>query len=75
VKAEKRIYCVSDGNTDYLVRAYSRSQAIRHVATKKYQSRVATQEDIVRCLQAGVKIEAANESEQPTADNPLESAE
>ena len=54
-----RIYTVTDGDTDRLVRATSRAQAISHVARSVYKTRVATQTDLVDHLQAGGKVEEA----------------
>jgi hypothetical protein len=64
-----RIYTVSDGNTERLVRASSRAQAISYVARSVYKSRVATQGDLETNLQAGVKVEnaGARDSEVGTA--------
>ncbi len=59
-----RIYTVSDGNNDRLVRASSRAQAISHVARSVYASRVATQDDIVGHLQAGGKVEEAGAEDE-----------
>lgn len=54
-----RIYTVTDGTTERLVRANNRAQAISHVARSVYTTRVATQDDLVSSLQAGGKVEEA----------------
>jgi hypothetical protein len=64
-----RIYCVSDGNTDRLVRATSRSQAIGHVARSTYKSRVATQDDIVVAIESGQKVEDASAEATTSTDS------
>ena len=66
--SKTRIYTISNGDTDRLVRATSRAQAISHVARSVFNSRVATQDDLVDAMQAGVKVEDAGaevEGEQP----------
>lgn len=66
--SKTRIYTISNGDTDRLVRAASRAQAISHVARSVFNSRVATQDDLVDAMQAGVKVEDAGaevEGKQP----------
>jgi len=58
-----RIYTVSDGNTERLVRTTHPSHALMHVATAAYTVRVATQEDLETLLPAGVKVEQAKAGE------------
>ena len=58
-----RIYCVSDGSTDRLVRAGSRAQAVSHVARSVFASRVATQDDLEQLITAGVRVETAGATE------------
>lgn len=55
-----RIYKVSSGKYVRLVRASNQHQALRHVATDVYTTRVATQNDIVECMQLGLKVEDAS---------------
>lgn len=57
----KRIYCVSDGNTDRLVRAHHPSAAIKHVADGLITARVATQDDLVTLMEAGWAVEDAGQ--------------
>jgi len=52
-----RIYTVSDGKTDRLVRASHPSHALMHVARGAYSVHVSTQEDLETLLPAGVKVE------------------
>ena len=58
VSAQPYIAKVHEG-TEWLVEATSSAQAIRHV-TKPYVARVAEQGDLVRLIQAGVKVEKAS---------------
>ncbi len=62
-----RIYAVSEGPANgetgrlaiHLVRATSQAQAIRHVVTPKYRADVASQEQLVQLLGAGVQVQDA----------------
>lgn len=66
-----RIYFVVDtaeGGAELLVRATSQAQAIRHAARNRYRAAVAGQEEIVRLLGAGAKVEDATGGEPDTAD-------
>jgi hypothetical protein len=58
-----RLYLVTDtnGGTEHLVDATHPSAAIKHVAPQ-FIAKIATQRDVARLLQAGVKIEIAAES-------------
>ena len=40
-----------------LVRAPNVAQAVRHVAADTLQAAVATQDDLIECLSAGIKVE------------------
>ena len=66
-----RIYYVHPklpGDGARLVRATNAAQALRHVVRDTLTVELATQNDLVRLLGAGVKVEAANaedEQEQP----------
>jgi len=64
---ETRIYCVSDGDTDRLVRAKTKQRAVRYVVTGKYQTRLATQDDIVLAMESGGKVEDAGDDAQTDA--------
>lgn len=59
-----RIYTVSDGSTDRLVRASHPSHALMHVARSAYRVRVATQEDLATRLPAGVEVEDIKHEQQ-----------
>lgn len=56
-----RIYLVQDTDTTTkaLVRASNQAQAIRHVARNRLSVTVASQDDLVEQLAAGVKVEDA----------------
>jgi hypothetical protein len=62
--APTRIYTVSDGSTDRLVRATHPSHALMHVARGVYAVRVATQEDLATLLPEGVKVEEIGQEQQ-----------
>jgi hypothetical protein len=55
-----RIYAIVDKSTKKprLVRSGHPSTALRHVAAEAFDVRVATQDDIVSGLAAGLKVEA-----------------
>lgn len=55
-----RIYVVSDGKTERLVRAVSGPRAIAHVVQNSYSAHVASQDDMVRLL-PGRAVEVAGE--------------
>jgi len=69
----KRIYIVSPTKAEAgstvaarLVRAHNQAQALRHVV-KDYQATVAGQDDLVRALQAQVKVENAGDEPEAAA--------
>ena len=55
----QRIYLVTIGANDRLVRASSQSQALYHVARDIASVKVATQDMLVSCMENGVKVESA----------------
>lgn len=57
--SKHRIYKIESAQKQWLVRATSRSQAITHVAGQELNARVATQDDIIEALDAGLKVERA----------------
>lgn len=66
-----RIYLVTIGSTDRLVRAASPAAALMHVARDLAEVRVATQDDIVDCITDGVTVETlTTEPVQPSAPAP-----
>ena len=66
----QRIYLVKNTTTGTtrLIRASIVSQAIALAAKQEFEAHVATQDELVDGLNAGIKIEKAS----PTADNQLE---
>lgn len=68
--AASRIYTVAHNDTGnaYLVRAASQAQALAHVARSQYSTRVATQDDIVDAMRAGVAVEDAGKEPQPKGE-------
>ena len=58
-----RIHLVTVGDDKILVKAASKNAAIRHVAKGLMTVRVATQDDLVQALGAGVKVEEAGAEE------------
>jgi hypothetical protein len=67
----KRIYLVGTGQHVRLVRASNRAQALAHVARSTIAVSVATQNDLVKMLTAGTKVE---DVAQPEKDELLEQA-
>lgn len=55
----QRIYLVTIGANDRLVRASSKSQALHHVARDISSVKVASQDMLVECMEVGVKVETA----------------
>lgn len=66
--AATRIYIVTIGENDRLVRAGHPSTALSHVARDIASVRVATQDDLLQCLQDGIKVEdiKAEQGQPPT---------
>ena len=61
------IYCISNkkaevGQSPRLVRASNKAQALRHVA-EDFTVEVPTQDDLVKHVSAGVKVEDARDAE------------
>lgn len=56
-----RIYAVTNKETgfEHLVRAANQAQAIRHAARNQFAVEVATQDQLVELIAAGVKVEEA----------------
>lgn len=65
-----RVYFIADKATKKprLVRAGHPSTALRHVAADAFDVRVATQDDLLAAIEAGVKVEkiAGEQAELPT---------
>lgn len=51
-----------------LVRAPNAAQALRHVATDTLHCQVASQDDLVELIEAGVKVETAGEPAPESAE-------
>ena len=60
----ERIYIVHSNTGTRLVKAGLRQQALSHVANSELIIRVATQDDLVKQLTAGTKIEQYKAPEQ-----------
>jgi hypothetical protein len=60
----ERIYIVTSAQGTRLVKANLRSQALSHAAISTFTVRVATQDDLVKQLTAGTKIEQYRAPEQ-----------
>lgn len=60
---QKRIYIVTDkaAKVDFLIKATSQAQAVRHVARMQFDVSVASAVDVADKLTAGVKLEDAGE--------------
>lgn len=54
-----RVYAVQHDQEIHLVRATTKSQAVRHIADKLIVANVATQQQLIVGLEAGQKIEVA----------------
>lgn len=59
-----RIYIVHGPQGARLVKAGMRQQALSHVANSTFNIRVASQDDLVQALTAGMKIEQYRAPEQ-----------
>lgn len=64
--AQQRIYLIgTPDNKVRLIKASVRSQAVSHVANTLLTVRVASQNDLVTALQAGIEIEQYRAPEYP----------
>ena len=68
MKGAGRIYTVTGGPKDRLVRATRQGPALMHVARSMLEVRVATQNDLEQLIAAGVKVEDAGEPPQEPQD-------
>ena len=57
--ADQRIYVVTNGDTTHLVQAASQAQAIRHIAGKTFDVRVAKTLDVAQLMGKGIALETA----------------
>jgi hypothetical protein len=62
----KRIYLVGTGQQVRLVRAPNRAQALAHVARSIIAVSVATQNDLVKMLTAGIQVEDVSAQAEQT---------
>ena len=63
----QRIYVIGSKYPAYpvrLVKAAVRQQALTHVAQSLFTVRVASQDDLVKALSSGVKVESARDADQ-----------
>ena len=69
-KTPTRIYAVKHQSESgpRLVRATSQSAALRHVAQDEYQTRVASQDDLVIALHNGAEVETASAEVSSSSD-------
>jgi hypothetical protein len=67
---QTRIYVISGDSTDRLVRAATSAQAIRHVVRNRFVSRLADQEEIVKLMGSGIRVEDAGDDNQPEMQSP-----
>ena len=74
--AQQRIYLVGtpDGKVR-LIKATVRQQAVAHVANTLLTVRVASQDDLVTALKAGIEIEQYRAPEQPELQEMIEYSE
>jgi len=59
-----RVYMVASNSGARLVRANHRSQALQFVAAQEYTIRVASQDDLIKCLSEGKAVETAKHPDQ-----------
>ncbi len=62
-----RIYLVTDRDTQTqrLIRATNQAQAVRHAAQSRFDIQVASQDTLVKLLDAGQKVESAATATEP----------
>lgn len=69
-----RIYLVTEKDgTRHLVRSTVPAQAVAHIARDQFGVRVATQDDLISCMQDGIAPQSAlpEPAAAPVAANPL----
>lgn len=59
-----RVYRVTIGENDRLVRATHPSHALMHVARDIAAVCVATQDDLIECIEDGIKVEDLRQEQQ-----------
>jgi hypothetical protein len=62
VASPSRVYAVTEqgSNAQRLVRAINKTQAVGYVARNKFTAKVASQDELIKAMQAGARIEEAN---------------
>ena len=66
-KSPQRVYLVRESNEVIsLVRARTASEAIRHAIANRFSAEVASQDDLIRLVGDGMKVETAGETEPQT---------
>lgn len=68
--SQSRIYLVGTPSGVRLVRANVRQQALTHCANAMFTVRVASQDDLVKALSEGTKIENFKDDNQAELDLP-----
>lgn len=63
-----RIYSVYHGSEARLVRAATRAQALSHAAKTAFNINVASQDELVNLITAGIKVEMARDASQTELD-------
>lgn len=63
-----RIYSVANGDSFNLVEASTRSAALRHVAERSFDVKVADQKTLVAAIKDGVQIEVAGQQAAEAGD-------
>lgn len=58
-----RIYFITDGTRNRLIRAANQAQAMSHAARTLFRVRVASQDDLVASLSAGARVEDTQNEE------------
>lgn len=68
----KRIYLVTIGDEQHLIKASNKSQAVRHVADHTIKAEVATQDQLVTMITSGtVVVEAGADKGAHHENDPL----
>ena len=63
-----RVYMVTSNSGSRLVRAGHRAQALQFVAAQEYNIKVASQDDLIKCLSEGKSVETAIAPDQGKLD-------
>ena len=71
----ERIYIVHGPQGTRLVKAGLRQQALSHVANSTFVIRVASQDELVNALTAGIKVEQYSNGDHPDQQELIEDSE